>query len=237
MVDNTKVQQDENFIKKDVLDEINGEPIESLSFSYRIIKRFFDIIISGVMLIIIIPVFVVFSGIYLIGDNKGPLFYRQVRVGRNGKKFKMYKFRSMVVDADKKLLENKELYAKYVANSYKLPAGEDPRVTKFGSFIRRTSLDELPQFINIFIGDMSIIGPRPIVEKELAEYGTKERIDKLLSVTPGAMGYWQASGRSNIEYPERCEIELFYVDHASLGFDIKIMFKNIISIFKHDGAF
>lgn len=237
MIDNTKVQQDENFIKKDVLDEINGEPIESLSFSYRIIKRFFDIIISGVMLIIIIPVFVVFSGIYLIGDNKGPLFYRQVRVGRNGKKFKMYKFRSMVVDADKKLLENKELYAKYVANSYKLPTGEDPRVTKFGSFIRRTSLDELPQFINIFKGDMSIIGPRPIVEEELAEYETAERINKLLSVTPGAMGYWQAIGRSNIEYPERCEVELYYVDHASLLFDFQIIFKNIVSIFKNDGAY
>ena len=160
-----------------------------------------------------------------------------MRVGRNGELFKMYKFRSMVVNADKKLLANKELYAKYVANSYKLPDGEDPRVTKFGRFIRRTSLDELPQFINIFIGNMSIIGPRPIVEKELTEYETKERIDKLLSVTPGAMGYWQASGRSNIEYPERCEIELYYVDHASLGFDIKIMFKNVISIFKHDGAF
>ncbi|WP_208422000.1 sugar transferase [Latilactobacillus fragifolii] len=237
MVDNTKVQQDESFIEKDVLDKIKGEPIESLSFSYRIIKRFFDIIISGVMLLIIIPVFVVFSIIYLIGDNKGPLFYRQVRVGRNGKKFKMYKFRSMVVDADKKLLENKELYAKYVANSYKLPAGEDPRVTKFGSFIRRTSLDELPQFINIFIGDMSIIGPRPIVEEELAEYETTERINKLLSVTPGAMGYWQAIGRSNIEYPERCEVELYYVDHASLLFDFQIIFKNIVSIFKNDGAY
>ncbi|MCP8877821.1 sugar transferase [Latilactobacillus curvatus] len=189
------------------------------------------------MLIIIIPVFVVFSGIYLIGDNKGPLFYRQVRVGRNGKKFKMYKFRSMVVDADKKLLENKELYAKYVANSYKLPAGEDPRVTKFGSFIRRTSLDELPQFINIFKGDMSIIGPRPIVEEELAEYETAERINKLLSVTPGAMGYWQAIGRSNIEYPERCEVELYYVDHVSLLFDFQIIFKNIVSIFKNDGAY
>ncbi|ASN61545.1 sugar transferase [Latilactobacillus curvatus] len=237
MVDNTKVQQDENFIEKDVLGEIKGESIESLSFSYRIIKRFFDIIISGVMLIIIIPVFAVFSGIYLIGENKGPLFYRQVRVGRNGKKFKMYKFRSMVVDADKKLLENKELYAKYVANSYKLPAGEDPRVTKFGSFIRRTSLDELPQFINIFKGDMSIIGPRPIVEEELAEYETAERINKLLSVTPGAMGYWQAIGRSNIEYPERCEVELYYVDHASLLFDFQIIFKNIVSIFKNDGAY
>lgn len=241
MVDNTKVQQskvsNENFIGEKVLDEIEGETIESLSASYLLIKRLFDILISGIMLLILIPVFGVFSVIYLVGDNRGPLFYRQVRVGRNGKKFKMFKFRSMVVNADKKLLENKELYAKYVENSYKLPDGEDPRVTRFGRFIRKTSLDELPQFINVFVGDMSIIGPRPIVEKELSEYKTKQRIDKLLSVTPGAMGYWQAIGRSNIEYPERCEVELYYVDHASVVFDIKIMFKNIISIFKHDGAF
>ena len=236
MADNTELNRDK-IIGERLVNTIEVKKTTSQGILYRFFKRLFDILISGVMLIILIPVFIVFSVIYLIGENKGPLFYRQVRVGRNGELFKMYKFRSMVVNADKKLLANKELYEKYVANSYKLPDGEDPRVTKFGRFIRRTSLDELPQFINIFIGNMSIIGPRPIVEKELTEYGTKERIDKLLSVTPGAMGYWQASGRSNIEYPERCEIELFYVDHASLGFDIKIMFKNIISIFKHDGAF
>ncbi|QVQ48614.1 sugar transferase [Latilactobacillus sakei] len=236
MADNTELNRDK-IIGERLVNTIEVKKTTSQGILYRFFKRLFDILISGVMLIILIPVFIVFSVIYLIGENKGPLFYRQVRVGRNGELFKMYKFRSMVVNADKKLLANKELYEKYVANSYKLPDGEDPRVTKFGRFIRRTSLDELPQFINIFIGNMSIIGPRPIVEKELTEYGTKERIDKLLSVTPGAMGYWQASGRSNIEYPERCEIELYYVEHASLGFDIKIMFKNIISIFKHDGAF
>ncbi|WP_413523484.1 sugar transferase [Latilactobacillus curvatus] len=241
MVDNTKLQQEnrakEKFVEAELLNEIREDSIETLSITYRFTKRFFDIFISGVMLIMLIPVFVVFSVVYLIGENKGPLFYRQVRVGRNGKKFGMFKFRSMVINADKKLLENKELYKKYIANSYKLPDGEDPRVTKFGRFIRKTSLDELPQFINIFTGDMSLIGPRPVVEKELAEYGSKDRIDKLLSVTPGAMGYWQATGRSNIEYPERCEVELYYVEHASLVFDIKIMFKNIVSIFKHDGAF
>lgn len=236
MADNTELDRNKT-INEGLANVIEVERTNSQGILYRFSKRLFDILISGIMLVILIPVFIVFSVIYLIGENRGPLFYRQVRVGRNGELFKMYKFRSMVVNADKKLLANKELYAKYVANSYKLPDGEDPRVTKFGRFIRRTSLDELPQFINVFIGNMSIIGPRPIVEKELTEYGTKERIDKLLSVTPGAMGYWQASGRSNIEYPERCEIELFYVDHASLGFDIKIMFKNIISIFKHDGAF
>jgi len=236
MADNTELDRNKT-INEGLANVIEVERTNSQGILYRFSKRLFDILISGIMLVILIPVFIVFSVIYLIGENRGPLFYRQVRVGRNGELFKMYKFRSMVVNADKKLLANKELYEKYVANSYKLPDGEDPRVTKFGRFIRRTSLDELPQFINIFIGNMSIIGPRPIVEKELTEYGTKERIDKLLSVTPGAMGYWQASGRSNIEYPERCEIELYYVEHASLGFDIKIMFKNIISIFKHDGAF
>ncbi|MGJ5607117.1 sugar transferase [Latilactobacillus sakei] len=236
MADNTELNRDKT-INEELVNAVEVKKTSSQGILYRFFKRLFDILISGVMLIILIPVFIVFSVIYLIGENKGPLFYRQVRVGRNGELFKMYKFRSMVVNADKKLLANKELYAKYVANSYKLPDGEDPRVTKFGRFIRKTSLDELPQFINIFIGNMSIIGPRPIVEKELTEYETKERIDKLLSVTPGAMGYWQAIGRSNIEYPERCEIELYYVEHASLGFDVKIMFKNVISIFKHDGAF
>lgn len=236
MADNNELNRDKT-MNEELVNVIEVKKTSSQGILYRFFKRLFDILISGVMLIILIPVFIVFSVIYLIGENKGPLFYRQVRVGRNGELFKMYKFRSMVVNADKKLLANKELYAKYVANSYKLPDGEDPRVTKFGRFIRKTSLDELPQFINIFIGNMSIIGPRPIVEKELMEYETKERIDKLLSVTPGAMGYWQAIGRSNIEYPERCEIELYYVEHASLGFDVKIMFKNVISIFKHDGAF
>ena len=141
----------------------------------------------------------------------------------------------MVVDAEKNLKENPRLYEKYVENSYKLPPDEDPRITKFGHFLRKSSLDELPQFLNILKGDMTLIGPRPVVEPELEVYG--DRVDKFLSVTPGAMGYWQASGRSSIGYPERCELELYYVDHASLWFDCKILFKNIISIFKAEGAF
>ena len=101
--------------------------------------------------------------------------------------------------------------------------------------MRKSSIDELPQFFNILKGDMTLIGPRPVVEEELKQYGDK--VDKLLSVTPGAMGYWQASGRSTIHYPERCDIELYYVDHASLWFDIKILVKNIVSIFKAEGAY
>lgn len=141
----------------------------------------------------------------------------------------------MVVNANQLLHDNQQLYAKYLANNYKLEPTEDPRITKIGQFLRRTSIDEIPQFLNIIKGEMSIIGPRPVVKEELAEYG--DRVDKFLSVKPGAMGLWQASGRSNIGYPERCELELSYVDRASYWLDLKIMVKNIISIFKHTGAY
>jgi lipopolysaccharide/colanic/teichoic acid biosynthesis glycosyltransferase len=212
------------------------ENMQTRSKTYLAIKRTCDIIVSGLALVVLVPTaFLVMAIIYRFGENKGPMIYKQRRIGKNGKPFKIWKFRSMVVNADKKLKANPELYRKYIANSYKLPAEEDPRITKFGRFIRKTSIDELPQFVNIFKGDMSLVGPRPVVEPELKEYG--DQVEKLLSMTPGAMGWWQASGRSNIEYPERCEVELYYIDHASLWFDIKVIFLNIVSIFKHTGAY
>lgn len=212
------------------------ENMQTRSKTYLVIKRTCDIVVSGLALVVLVPtVFLVMAIIYRFGENKGPMIYKQRRIGKNGKPFKIWKFRSMVVNADKKLKANPELYRKYIANSYKLPAEEDPRITKFGRFIRKTSIDELPQFVNIFKGDMSLVGPRPVVEPELKEYG--DQVEKLLSMTPGAMGWWQASGRSNIEYPERCEVELYYIDHASLGFDLKIVFMNIVSIFKNTGAY
>lgn len=212
------------------------ENMQTRSKTYLVIKRTCDIVVSGLALVVLVPTaFLVMAIIYRFGENKGPMIYKQRRIGKNGKPFKIWKFRSMVVNADKKLKANPELYRKYIANSYKLPAEEDPRITKFGRFIRKTSIDELPQFVNIFKGDMSLVGPRPVVEPELKEYG--DQVEKLLSMTPGAMGWWQASGRSNIEYPERCEVELYYIDHASLGFDLKIVFMNIVSIFKHTGAY
>ncbi|MCP0887616.1 sugar transferase [Ligilactobacillus sp. WILCCON 0076] len=202
---------------------------------YHFIKRLLDIIISLVALVFVLPITILVFVIDCFGDNKGPVFYKQRRIGKGHKPFYIYKYRSMIVEAEKRLYDNKELYDKYVANSYKLPPHEDPRITRFGRFLRKSSLDELPQFLNILKGEMTLIGPRPVVEPELQMYGDK--VDKLLSVTPGAMGYWQASGRSSIGYPKRCELELYYVDHASLWFDFKIMLKNIVSIFKTDGAF
>ncbi len=202
---------------------------------YLFWKRLTDIVLSTIALICFSPIFLVVWIMSLFGENKGPLFFKQTRIGKNGRPFKIYKFRSMIVNADEILHANPELYQKYVDNNYKLEPEEDPRVTKLGHWLRKTSIDEIPQFINILRGEMSIIGPRPVVKEELVEYG--DRVDKFLSVKPGAMGLWQASGRSNIGYPERCDLELSYVDHASYWFDIKIMFKNIISIFKSTGAY
>lgn len=209
--------------------------IKKQSLTYLFFKRLTDIVLSLLALIGFSPVFL---GVWIanrFGDNKGPLFFKQTRIGKNGKPFKMYKFRSMIVNADEILHSNIQLYEKYVENNYKLEPDEDPRITKLGRWLRRTSIDEIPQFINILKGDMSIVGPRPVVKEELKEYG--DRVDKFLSVKPGAMGLWQASGRSNIGYPERCDLELSYVDHASYWYDVKIMFKNIISIFKNTGAY
>lgn len=209
--------------------------VKKQSLVYLFFKRLTDIILSVIALICFSPLFLFVFIASRFGENKGPVFFKQVRIGKNGKPFKIYKFRSMVVGADEILHKNKKLYAKYVKNNYKLEPEEDPRITKIGAWLRRTSIDEIPQFINTLKGDMSIIGPRPIVKEELAEYG--DRVDKFLSVKPGAMGLWQASGRSNIGYPERCDMELSYVDHASYWFDCQIMFKNVISIFKHTGAY
>lgn len=202
---------------------------------YLFWKRLTDIVLSTIALICFSPIFLVVWIMTLFGENKGPLFFKQTRIGKNGRPFKIYKFRSMIVNADEILHANPELYQKYVDNNYKLEPEEDPRVTKLGHWLRKTSIDEIPQFINILRGEMSIIGPRPVVKEELVEYG--DRVDKFLSVKPGAMGLWQASGRSNIGYPERCDMELSYVDQASYWLDIKIMFKNIISIFKSTGAY
>ncbi|WP_270768934.1 sugar transferase [Lacticaseibacillus rhamnosus] len=191
-------------MEKKILSERMGDETtasQSPSVFYLCEKRAFDLLCGMFGIFLVVVVSILLLPFCLFGRNKGPLFFKQTRVGLNGKKFKIYKFRSMVVNAEDVLRRCPSLHKKYVKNNYKLPVGEDPRVTKLGLFLRETSLDELPQFINILKGDMSMIGPRPVVEDELTEYGT--HVDELLSTRPGAMGLWQASGRSNIGYPER----------------------------------
>ncbi|MCY7098928.1 sugar transferase [Streptococcus oralis] len=203
---------------------------------YIAFKRSMDVFIGlfGTVFIVL-PCSLVIFVIYKTKGYKGSIFFTQYRAGLRGKKFKIIKFRSMVENAEEILISNKELYEKYKNNSYKLPPNEDPRLTNIGDFIRRTSIDEVPQFINLVLGDMSLIGPRPILENELDEY-SKEEQEVLLSVRPGITGIWQVSGRSQVYYPERCEMELYYPRNQSLWLDIKIFFLTIRRVLSGDGA-
>lgn len=203
---------------------------------YIISKRLIDIIGSFIGILLCFIVAIPFFFVYKFDKrNKGPMLYKQRRLGLNGKEFGIYKFRSMVVDAEKVLKNNPILYKKYVENSYKLEQDEDPRITPFGRFIRKTSLDELPQFINVLKGEMSLVGPRPIVENELEEYEDKKEL--FLAVKPGITGYWQISGRSNVNYPERVDVELFYHQHQSFSLDMKILFLTIFQVLSRKGAY
>ena len=214
---------------------------------YKFTKRIIDIIGSIIGILILIPTtLIIYLARKVLKEDKGPLFYEQLRYGKNGKIFRLYKFRSMCIGADKKLkeyLENNDEAREEFEKTHKLQ--NDPRITKIGNFLRKSSLDELPQMINILKGDMpqliniingdlSIIGPRPVVADELEKYGVNK--DKFLSVRPGLTGYWQVNGRSNTTYEERMKMELYYVDNCSLWLDIKIFFKTFITVFKKEGA-
>ncbi len=209
--------------------------IREPSVIYLCLKRVMDLSGAIVGLIIFSPIFLLISILYMTGDNKGPVFFKQIRMGKNGKEFHIYKFRSMIVNAEEKLRSNEVLYKKYIDNNYKLEPSEDPRITKVGQFLRKTSLDELPQFLNVLKGDMSLVGPRPVVQEELIEYG--KRKDEFLSVKPGLTGYWQVSGRSDVGYPERVELELHYIYNCSILFDMKIIFLTMVHVIMRKGAY
>lgn len=216
----------------------NAEVIVSMKKSeilYNYEKRIFDILGGLVGCALSAPIMLIIIIAILIDDRDSSPFFLQERIGKNGKKFKIFKFRTMITNAEELLNSNPRLYAEFKKNGYKFPEGEDPRITKLGKFLRKTSLDELPQFINVLIGNMSLVGPRPIVEKELQEY--KKMKNLFLSVKPGITGLWQVSGRSKIGYPERCNLELNYVKNASITFDLKILFKTFLSVVKDKGAF
>lgn len=202
---------------------------------YLFFKRLFDIAIALVGMIVLVIVTIILATFYSFGKNKGRIFFSQERIGLNGKTFKIYKYRSMVENAQEILKKDPKLYKKYIENSYKLLPEEDPRMTRLGRFIRRHSIDEIPQFINILKGDMSFIGPRPVIAEELLQYG--ERAPKFLSVKPGATGWWQVSGRSEVGYPERCDVELYYVDNCSFKLDMKIFFLELKRIITRDAAY
>jgi exopolysaccharide production protein ExoY len=202
---------------------------------YYFSKRIIDVVGALFGIIVFAPLFLLIFLWYQTGKNKGAALFKQIRIGQDNKKFYIYKFRSMIENADVILKENELLYEKYLKNNYKLDPNEDPRITKVGLFLRKTSLDELPQLFNVLKGDMSLVGPRPIVEDELKEYGHKENV--FLSVKPGLTGYWQVSGRSDVGYPERVDLELFYVYNQSLLFDFQILIKTVYMVIARRGAY
>ena len=198
---------------------------------YRTTKRIMDVILSSIALIVLFPVFLLI-GIAIKLDSRGSVFFAHKRIGKDGKPIYIYKFRTMLPNAEEMIQNFNEEQMKEFKENYKLK--NDPRITKVGKFLRKASLDELPQIVNILKGDLSIIGPRPVIEEELELYANRKY--KFLSVTPGLTGYWQANGRSTTTYEERISMELYYIDNRCLWLDIKLFFKTFISVIKRDGA-
>ena len=214
-----------DFSEKDMVTKTRSEG------GYLFLKRVIDFTAALLGVILLSPIFLVIA-IMIKFDSKGPIVFGHIRKGLNGKDIKVYKFRTMYENS-KEIFENfteeqkKEFYINFKLDN-------DPRITKIGDFLRRTSLDELPQLFNILKGDMSIVGPRPIVEAEIEKYGKYS--EKLFSVIPGLTGYWQASGRSDTTYEERIAMDMYYIDNRSTALDFKIIFKTFISVIKKEGA-
>jgi lipopolysaccharide/colanic/teichoic acid biosynthesis glycosyltransferase len=206
-----------------------------IQFNKAFFKRTFDILFSSTVLIVFSPLYFVLAVLIAI-SSPGPIFYVQERVGQDFRRFKCIKFRTMVQNADQVL---ESIIAKCpktrqeFEDNFKLK--EDPRITWIGRFLRFTSLDEFPQFWNVLKGDMSVVGPRPLVPEELPKYGNK--MEKVLTIKPGITGLWQVSGRNDIPYPQRVQIDVYYVKHHNWFLDLWIVLKTIgIVIFPHNSG-
>lgn len=196
-------------------------------------KRTSDVVISAIALVALSPIMLL-TAVAVKIDSKGPAFYKHKRIGKDGKYIYLYKFRSMYTDSNERLqelLKDPKIREEW-ENNFKLD--NDPRITKIGKFLRKTSLDELPQLINIIKGDMSIVGPRPVIENELEKYGVAKKY--FLSVTPGLTGWWAVNGRSTTTYEQRKQLELYYISNRSIKLDIKIILKTFFTIFQKGEA-
>jgi len=199
---------------------------------YLIAKRIMDICGALIGLICLSWLFLIVALLIKLEDPKGPVFFKQVRVGKDGKEFYMYKFRSMVTNAEE-LLESLLHLNEVSGAMFKMK--DDPRITKVGKFIRKTSIDELPQLWNVLKGDMSLVGPRPPLPREVAQYTEYDK--QRLLVTPGCTGLWQISGRSNVGFKEMVELDLQYIRNRSILFDLKIILKTVLVLFGSKDAF
>lgn len=200
------------------------------------LKRIFDLFFSALAVTLLLPLFVlIYAAIRL--TSKGPAVFAHTRIGRGGEPFKCFKFRTMHADAEsrlQKLLEEDEQARQEWQDCRKLKS--DPRVTPVGEFLRKSSLDELPQFLNVLKGDLSVVGPRPVVEEEVIHY-YKEKAPKILSIRPGITGLWQISGRSNTSYQRRVELDEYYVERRSFLLDIQLVAKTVPALLTRKGAY
>ncbi|WP_324285529.1 sugar transferase [Lactiplantibacillus plantarum] len=201
-------------------------------YGYRFIKRVFDFVASLLGLIILSPLFLLIAIAIKVEDPKGAVFYSQTRLGRGEVPFKMYKFRSMVSNADElleKLLKDNEI------DGAMFKMQDDPRVTKIGRFIRKYSIDELPQLLNVLQGSMSLVRPRPPLPREVEEYSDYDK--QRLAVKPGCTGLWQATVRNSVGFDEMVKLDLTYISKRSVAFDVYILFKTVVIMFKPNGAY
>ncbi|GAB7171656.1 sugar transferase [Lactiplantibacillus plantarum subsp. plantarum] len=201
-------------------------------YGYRFVKRVFDFVASLLGLIILSPLFLIIAIAIKAEDPKGSVFYSQTRLGRGETPFKMYKFRSMVSNADQlleELLKNNEI------DGAMFKMQDDPRVTKIGKFIRKYSIDELPQLLNVLQGSMSLVGPRPPLPREVEEYSDYDK--QRLAVKPGCTGLWQATVRNSVGFDDMVKLDLTYISKRSVAFDVYILFKTVVIMFKPNGAY
>lgn len=201
-------------------------------YFYRCIKRIFDFVASLIGLIFLSPVFLLIAISIKVEDPSGPVFYSQIRLGRNQIPFKMYKFRSMVVNADKLL---SQLLDKNEINGAMFKMKRDPRVTLVGSFIRKYSLDELPQLMNVLLGQMSLVGPRPPLPREVEEYTEYDK--QRLTVKPGCTGLWQVTLRNKVGFSEMVRLDLQYINRRGVLLDLYVLIRTVTVFFKPNGAY
>lgn len=231
-----KFPENSNIIRFDENNKVLEKPQRKTfnEITYSFLKRTVDITASATALLLLSPVFLVTS-LAIKNDSKGPAMFTQKRIGKDGKLFEIYKFRTMVPDADKKLFELLEKDEE-VAKEYKLnkKLKNDPRITKVGGFLRKTSIDELPQLINVLKGDMSLVGPRPYLPREMEDMG--QYYDTIVECKPGITGLWQVSGRSNTTFEQRLEFDMEYNENKGFLYDMELLTKTVGVVINKDGA-
>lgn len=211
--------------------KIDGEKLKH-QYAYQMVKRIFDVVASAIALVLLSPLFLILAIAIKIDDPNGPVFYTQTRVGKNGKTFQIIKFRSMISNADK-LLARLKNQNEVEGAMFKMK--NDPRITRVGRFIRKYSLDELPQLINVIGGSMSIVGPRPPLISEVEQYTDYDK--QRLMVVPGCTGMWQVGGRNDVDFDEMVRLDLTYIQNRSVWLDLKIMFETVKIMIVPNGAY